>query len=467
MILVLLVGLGHPRPCPAAGAMQTVAVMPFRDLSGDNSKIGEALRETVTVDLKALSQLRVIERSEIERVVGELKLQSQRTDLDPATAARVGKLLGATLMVCGAFQRATERVRLTARFVRVETSEVVGATKVDGPVRELLRLQDKVTAELLMSAGLSVHVKRVVSRPRPVLKTLTTVELYGQALVADNDTIRLPLLRLAVSQDENFSYAVNDLRALEARLERYQAQNEAILNERFAKQREATYLLLSSKPEAAFAAVQTLLNLLFSNGYYHQLAREARMILALPTPPALPTPNAWDAAANMLMLADFRLCDWDAMLRDGEGALQRFPGSPFFSAIKAQVESAIRRKRAISEGKAKAEAEMSALRDDDRWELCQLASIYRRHEQTPEALRLYRGCLATQDPANAREGARKNLLQDMALLAARSGDFKQARVLLRDLEAEDVNLAKLTRANAELPKDGPDARPEPGPAGGP
>src|SRR5690242_8056715 len=170
----------------ASAAVPTVAVLPFRDLSGGKASVGEAIRETVTSDLKTLGGVRVVERAQLDRVLGEQHLQGAG-DVDPATAAKVGKLLGATLIAVGAYQQAAADVRLTARFVAVETGEVIGTAKVDGRAADFLRLQDKVTAELLRSAGMGQHVKRVVERARPTLKSLRAVELYGDAVVAEND----------------------------------------------------------------------------------------------------------------------------------------------------------------------------------------------------------------------------------------------------------------------------------------
>ena len=47
---------------PADAARQTVAVMPFRDLTQKTrAHVGEAIREVVTNDLKQISDLRVVE----------------------------------------------------------------------------------------------------------------------------------------------------------------------------------------------------------------------------------------------------------------------------------------------------------------------------------------------------------------------------------------------------------------------
>src|SRR4051812_5180889 len=147
----------------ASAATPTVAVLPFRDLSGGKAAVGEAIRETVTSDLKTLGGVRVVERAQLDRVLGEQHLQGA-ADVDAATAARLGKLVGATLIAVGAYQQAQSAGRLPARFVAVETGEIVGTAKVDGRAADFLRLQDKVTAELLRSAGMQQHSRRVVER---------------------------------------------------------------------------------------------------------------------------------------------------------------------------------------------------------------------------------------------------------------------------------------------------------------
>lgn len=85
--------LSAPSQCRAAPRSQTVAVLPFRDLSGEKGFIGEAIRETVTVDLKQLGSLRVVERSSIDRVLREQGFQAG-AEVDVRTATRVGKVLG-------------------------------------------------------------------------------------------------------------------------------------------------------------------------------------------------------------------------------------------------------------------------------------------------------------------------------------------------------------------------------------
>src|SRR5262249_54287015 len=158
--------------------------------------------------------------------LAEQNLQAQRTDLSPISTVRVGTLLGASLMVTGAYQRADANVRLTARFVRVETGEVVGTAKVDGRAADFLQLQDQVTAALLRSTGLKAHAPKFVERKRPKLKSLKSVELYGEAVVQTDDAKRRDILKRAVAEEPSFPYAARDLDELEHRLKQYDAASD-------------------------------------------------------------------------------------------------------------------------------------------------------------------------------------------------------------------------------------------------
>ena len=100
-----------------------VAVLPFHDLTGGptagrGGSAGEALRETVTADLRnAGGGLRVVERDALESVVRELDLRAKPgalSDPDPASTLKLGRLVGATHVVTGAYQRSGNTVRASS-----------------------------------------------------------------------------------------------------------------------------------------------------------------------------------------------------------------------------------------------------------------------------------------------------------------------------------------------------------------
>ncbi len=439
----------NARPAGAAGKGQAVAVMPFRDLSSGSRFVGEAIRETVTTDLKQLGSLRVVERGNLDKVLGEQNVQLQAQEPDTATLVKIGKILGANLIVVGAYQKVLPQVRLTARFIKVETSEIIGTAKVDGGAREFLRLQDRVTAALLKSAGFPVHAKQVLdgAERRPEMGSLKTLELYGQAVVSNNDEERRQYLTLAVAEDKNFSYAVKDLEELEVRLRVYQATSFQV-NEREIIVLREKLKVQTSKPEIE-QTMLLLLSKLTLTRRYHELVHEAKAYLD-GLSPGTPITVWTDGIATQLVATLMLLRRWDDVLREGERYLARAPGSSVFAAIKGMVENAIRRKRDMEAGVEKAERELQGVHTTARWDLCLLGQIYQRNEQYEPARRLYRACATV---GNKPKG---EVLLKLAEIAYHQGSWAELRKLVAEWKAFDATAAQrfMSSYEASIPLDG-------------
>lgn len=433
-LLLLLVSLGA---APAlAKPTPTIAVMPFRDLTGKGkAHIGEAIREVVASDLKSLSGVRIVERGSLDKVLKEMRLQSNLKEVEDDTAAKLGKVVGASVMVIGAFQEESSLIRLTARFVRVETSEIIGSAKVDGSIKQFFRLQDRVTAELLRSSGLPQLAKQVVdgTEQRPELKTLDALDLYGQAAVAETDEQRVVLLSSALAIDQNFSYATKDLAALEERMRTYQAEQRRATDARVESLRKE--LGSTTDRQKIDALTIELLRLLQGARRFHTLRREARSYLeGVPSGSSLT--RAFEESSLMLVSTSMQLRDWDSVLRDGESFMQRAPSSTFFESVRQMVTQAIEQKRQVSDGKQKVADFLKAHPAVVTWDLCQLASIYSANHQYREAQRLYEACQRTSEKPtiSAVQGL---LLTDMML-----GDFASMQRHLSEAETIDQTTAR-------------------------
>src|SRR5262249_61328273 len=81
-----------------------VAVLEFGNASADRDldSLGKGLQSMVTTDLAQVPSFKLVERARLRDLEGELKLGRSGL-VDNATAARVGKLLGATHLVAGTF----------------------------------------------------------------------------------------------------------------------------------------------------------------------------------------------------------------------------------------------------------------------------------------------------------------------------------------------------------------------------
>ena len=382
----------------AHASTAAVAVMPFRDLSGGKGSIGEAIRETVTTDLKEVSGLKVIERGNLDKVLAEQNLQSKKTDLDPLSTVRVGKLVGATLIVTGAYQKVTTNVRLTARFVSVETGEIVGTAKVDGAQSDFLSLQDRVTAQLLQSAG--IEQKRVqvfAARRRPKVKSLHTIELYGDAVVEPDDNKRKALLQETVKIDPGFVYASRDLDALEQRIRQYAAVAQDAQTKEMKEQLSKIEgdLRTEKDPMKVYMYYTQIFSKLMMAGRYKTLIAVCEKVVANPPP----TPASLAAAGSLAEMAQMWLVrgheslkDDDGMLREGERFMAKYPTSMCFSTIQMLLNTAIDRKRDREAGKDKAAQEIASL-GAQRNDPCRTGQIYKSNAQLVLAKRDLEACV--------------------------------------------------------------------------
>jgi TolB-like protein len=413
-----------------AQAAPTVAVMPFKDLSGGKGNVGEAIRETVTSDLKDVSGLRVIERGRIDQVLSEQNLQANKAELDAASTVKVGKLLGASMIVTGAYQKAASSVRLTARFVKVETGEIVGTAKVDGATSDFLHLQDKVTVELLKSAGIEQkQVQRFTTRQRPKLKSLKPVELYGDAVVETDETKKKQLLVAALNEDPGFVYATRDLDALEQRLREYDKVMKAAEDKAVADLQKQ--LAQETIPLMACSKFGQLIGGLATRQRWRSILVQARAVAQKPPPPA-PMCDTGEIAEFWVVSAEENLFMHDALLRDGEKFIAKHPASTYAPMVKLSMERVIDEKRKVFEGEQEVAAAVNQMEPAARNDVCRVALVYNEHHQVREARRLLDQCLSTKSVIT-----RPVALNLLITLSATNGDYASARRYLGMLEQED------------------------------
>ncbi|NTX17005.1 hypothetical protein HUA76_40150 [Myxococcus sp. CA056] len=136
-------------PPPAPTGPVRVCVLKFRNLSGDTSltPLELALSEAVVTDVGSQPGMRLIERGQLDLPMEEQDF-TQGARVDPETRAHLGRIVGAEVVVLGGFQQAGAVLRISARFVHVETGEVLDTARVEGPASKPFEVQDALTAEV-------------------------------------------------------------------------------------------------------------------------------------------------------------------------------------------------------------------------------------------------------------------------------------------------------------------------------
>jgi TolB-like protein len=110
-----------------SGEGKTIAVAGFSYADGRASTDGNIVTGRFTTELIRLKKLKVVERDQIERVLSELKLQNAGA-IDPESAKRIGRMLGADLLVIGGMVQLPNSVlELNVRLAEVESGQAVGA----------------------------------------------------------------------------------------------------------------------------------------------------------------------------------------------------------------------------------------------------------------------------------------------------------------------------------------------------
>ncbi|HSJ10174.1 MAG TPA: CsgG/HfaB family protein [Longimicrobiales bacterium] len=125
------IGAGAPSP-------RTVGVFPFLTVTADPElrPLGTALAELLTTDLAQTDRLTVLERTQLQQLIQELQL-GESARVDPATAARSGRLLGAGNLVQGRVEGGSDELAVQTMLVPVPSP----AAGLSAPIEDRADLQ--------------------------------------------------------------------------------------------------------------------------------------------------------------------------------------------------------------------------------------------------------------------------------------------------------------------------------------
>jgi serine/threonine protein kinase/tetratricopeptide (TPR) repeat protein len=160
----------------AATAGRAIAVADFENIAGDHEVdwLSGGIAETISVDLKRLTALRMVSRNEVVRAWEEVLNESGGRDI-----ALLGSRLGVDVLICGGFQKHGDTVRVTSQVTEVATGDVIGSFKADGSAREIFDLQDRVVEELMRILDVSA-VSGKEQAVRPSTGQLEAFECYAK-----------------------------------------------------------------------------------------------------------------------------------------------------------------------------------------------------------------------------------------------------------------------------------------------
>lgn len=161
-----------------------VAVMTFSNITGEPADdwIGSGIAETVTSDLKKIRGISVIGRERTFEALKDLSTGALE-DFDESIAIDIGRRLAASWILGGGYQRIGEMIRITARVIDVTTGEVIRTVKIDGNIKEIFDLQDKIVYELSKGLNLELGTAEITDIEADETQSVEAYESFSRGMI--------------------------------------------------------------------------------------------------------------------------------------------------------------------------------------------------------------------------------------------------------------------------------------------
>jgi len=125
----------------------TVAVFDFDSRDEAVRDLGPKVATLVNADLSVEPQIITVERAELEKVLSEQELGLSGT-VNPESAAKIGQLTGAKVLVTGRVFKADDQTIIVAKVIGTETSRVYGEMVQGGSSAKLVDLSSDLAKKI-------------------------------------------------------------------------------------------------------------------------------------------------------------------------------------------------------------------------------------------------------------------------------------------------------------------------------
>ena len=203
----------------------TVAVFDFQTADQQLAKRGSEIAVLLNAKLSTASDLILVERQEIDKLLGEQEIGMTGT-VTPDSAAKIGALLGAKVLVTGRLFDSGGKTYLVAKIISTETGRVYGemttikdpgaldqgsselaekisalitkqsdtlTAKVEDPATRLERLKQIVAGKKLPAISVAIteqHINRQIPDPAVQTEFIRTLQQLGFDLITPGETVK-------------------------------------------------------------------------------------------------------------------------------------------------------------------------------------------------------------------------------------------------------------------------------------
>ncbi len=182
----------------------SIAVLPFRNLSGDPEQeyFADGVVEDIIAALSRIRWLFVIARN------SSFTYKGRTVD-----AKQVGRELGVRYVLEGSLRRAGDRVRITGQLIDATTATNIWAERFEGTLEDVFELQDQVATSVVGAIAPQLETAEIERAQRTPTTNLTAYDCYLRGIAGLQEGGRaaidqaLPHFRKAIEIDSTFASA--------------------------------------------------------------------------------------------------------------------------------------------------------------------------------------------------------------------------------------------------------------------
>jgi len=164
----------------------TVSILPFDTAQDqpDMQQYGAGTMDSLISSFSAVPNFIMVDRGRVDRIIKEQAL-AQTGLVDPKTAVKLGKLVGAQALISGSIQSVgsgdDRPIEITANFVNVETGQITASKQVKGTLKGIFDLQEQLAGLFIKNQSVTVTPEQQ-QRIEKVLKATANLTAYDYYL---------------------------------------------------------------------------------------------------------------------------------------------------------------------------------------------------------------------------------------------------------------------------------------------
>jgi eukaryotic-like serine/threonine-protein kinase len=220
LVAVILAGVGYwfrgsllSRPTSKAGPVESLAILPFRNASGDSSFdwLGSSFADMLSTDIGQSVQLHTVSPSNLHQILADLRISSSSA-LDPSTIHRVAEFTNAQWMVWGQYARFGDQIRIDATLEDFKNDrrlplkiEIPNQQQIPGAIDNLA---ESIRGKLALPSAVLKELK--ASSFQPESTSVEALRDYNQGVAFEREGRNLDAerqLEAATGADPNFALA--------------------------------------------------------------------------------------------------------------------------------------------------------------------------------------------------------------------------------------------------------------------